>query len=203
MAAGKFKCSKCDRSFSMAAHLARHVNALHRRKKDTAAVTKRTAKAKAKGVRKVGRPKGAGRRKAVRTTLAGTGPAQLISNMQAYHSDLLTRRDGIEAEITAIGQAIEAMGMVPAAKTRRAKRGRPAGRPVGRPAGRPARVGSLKTYIVKVLGQRSAAMSPKDIAARIVKAGYKSKAKDLTKAVSNTLPQLKQVKKVGFGKYRV
>ena len=46
-------------------------------------------------------------------------------------------------------------------------------------------------------------MSPKDIAARIVKAGYKSKAKDLTKAVSNTLPQLKQVKKVGFGKYKV
>jgi hypothetical protein len=119
--------------------------------------------------------------------------------MQAYHSDLLARREGIEAEITAIGQAIDAMRLVPASKPRRAKRGRP----VGRPAGRPAREGSLKTYIVKVLGQRSTAMSPKDIAARIVKAGYKSKAKDLTKAVSNTLPQLKQVKKVGFGKYRV
>ena len=203
MARGKFKCSKCDRSFSMAAHLARHVNAIHKRKTGAAMAKKRRVTARATGVRKVGRPTGIRRRKAVGTTLAGTGAVQLISSMQTYHSGLLARREGIEAEITAIGQAIEAMGMVPASRTRRAKRGRPVGRPVGRPAGRPARAGSLKTYIVKVLGQRSTAMSPKDIAARIVKAGYKSKAKDLTKAVSNTLPQLKQVKKVGFGKYKV
>ena len=199
MAGGKFKCPKCDRSFSMAAHLARHVNAIHRRKKGAATAKKRRVKARATGVRKVGRPTGIRRRKAIRTTLARPGAVQLISSMQAYHSDLVARREGIEAEITAIGQAIEAMGIVPAPRALRAKRGRP----VGRPAGRPAREGSLKTYIVKVLGQRSTAMSPKDIAARIVKAGYRSKAKDLTKAVSNTLPQLKQVKKVGFGKYRV
>ena len=29
MAKGEFKCSKCDRTFSMAAHLARHKNTIH------------------------------------------------------------------------------------------------------------------------------------------------------------------------------
>ena len=38
---------------------------------------------------------------------------------------------------------------------------------------------------------------------KIVLAGYKSKAKDLTKAVSNALPQLKGIKKIGFGKYKM
>ena len=65
------------------------------------------------------------------------------------------------------------------------------------------REGSLKSYMVKILRQRSRPMSPRDIAARIVKAGYKSKAKDLTKAVSNALPQLRGVKKVGFGMYKM
>ncbi len=41
----KFKCSKCDRSFSMAAHLARHMGTLHASPKARAA---KAAKAKAK-----------------------------------------------------------------------------------------------------------------------------------------------------------
>jgi hypothetical protein len=37
----------------------------------------------------------------------------------------------------------------------------------------------------------------------VVRAGYKTKAKDLTKAISNVLPELKMVKKVGRGMYTV
>ena len=59
----KFKCSKCDRSFSMAAHLARHMGTLHASPKARAA---KAAKAKAKKRRttkrrpakRVGRPTG-------------------------------------------------------------------------------------------------------------------------------------------------
>lgn len=52
----KFKCSKCDRSFSMPAHLARHMNATHgsRGKKKTAKKAKRRPKR-----RMAGRSKGA------------------------------------------------------------------------------------------------------------------------------------------------
>ena len=201
MAAGKFKCAKCDRSFSMAAHLARHQNALHGTKKRAAKGKKSRGKVRVKGVRNVGRPKGVVARRRASVAVAGGEAAQLISRMRTYHADLLTRRESIEAEIVAIGSAMDAMGAVGAKRGRPA--GRPAGRPPGRPPGRPARAGSLKSFILRVLGQRTTAMSPKDIAARILKSGYKSKAKNLTKAVSNTLPQLKKVKKVGFGKYKI
>jgi uncharacterized C2H2 Zn-finger protein len=66
MATGRVKCPKCDRTFGMAAHLARHVSAGHGKKK---VVKKKTAKgAGRKGARKVGkrgpgRPKGSGRKK--------------------------------------------------------------------------------------------------------------------------------------------
>ncbi|MHC4695735.1 MAG: hypothetical protein ACYTFA_03215 [Planctomycetota bacterium] len=45
-------------------------------------------------------------------------------------------------------------------------------------------------------------MSPNAIATAVAKSGYKSKAKDLAKAVSNSIPELKSVKKVGFGLYK-
>ena len=47
----KFKCSKCDRSFKMAGHLARHLSATHGAKKAKRRGKKRTMK-------RVGRPKG-------------------------------------------------------------------------------------------------------------------------------------------------
>jgi len=46
-------------------------------------------------------------------------------------------------------------------------------------------------------------MSPRDIGASVKKAGFQTKAKDITKAVSNTLPTLTGIKKVGFGMYRM
>ena len=80
MARQRFKCSKCDRSFSMAAHLARHMNSTHASpQKKAAAKRKRKAKRpkvakkvkKAKRTKKAkrkaaGRPKGAGARLGLR-----------------------------------------------------------------------------------------------------------------------------------------
>ncbi len=65
------------------------------------------------------------------------------------------------------------------------------------------RAGSLKDFIVRALRQVTTPQSPIQIAARVKKIGYKSKAMDLAKAVGNALPLMKSVKKVGFGKYRV
>ena len=64
----KFNCSKCDRSFSMAAHLARHMSTLHASPQDRKAMAAKAAAKKrssAKGgtkkrgpSKKVGRPTG-------------------------------------------------------------------------------------------------------------------------------------------------
>ncbi len=58
-----FKCSKCDRSFKMAGHLARHQSATHgkkTKKKTTAKKAKRRGKKRT--MKRVGRPKGVGTR---------------------------------------------------------------------------------------------------------------------------------------------
>ena len=61
MAKGDFTCSKCGRSFGMAAHLARHMSTIHASPQKRAAAKRKRAAAKRKkaGTRKraVGRPK--------------------------------------------------------------------------------------------------------------------------------------------------
>ncbi len=181
MAKGKFKCTKCDRSFVMAAHLARHENAAH-------------------GVK--GRSKGAGHKRRGRPPKAsvaappfGGGAWDLIQRMQGYHADLLAQRQGLEDRIAAIASAMEAMGSrVDAA---------PAKRGPGRPKGSGGQKGSLAIHIVRALKSRSRPMGPGEIARLVVKGGYKTKSQNLTKAVSNTLPKLKMIKRVGFGEYRL
>ena len=82
-----FKCSKCPRSFSMAAHLARHMNSTHASpQKKGAAKRKRKAKrrgkvTKAKRVmaRRAGRPKGV----SARTGLRGMSLDQLMELIAA------------------------------------------------------------------------------------------------------------------------
>lgn len=200
--AKSFKCTKCNRTFSMAAHLARHMNTIHGAKKG-----KRPTARKAKKVgRRVGRPKGvraravARRRPRVRRaarSVAGVS-ARLLSDMRAYHGELLVQRASLDGQINAVAAAMQALGVSgPKTRKRRVYKKR------GRPAGKGVRAGSLKDYIVRVLRQSARPMSPRDIGASVVRAGFKTKAKDITKAVSNTLPQLTGIKKMGFGMYQL
>ncbi|MCH7870338.1 MAG: hypothetical protein IID33_01430 [Planctomycetes bacterium] len=133
----------------------------------------------------------------------GDAASRLLSDMQTFHGDLLSRRNSLDSEIDGLARAMEAFGgsggTTPSRGTR--KVGRPAGS--GRPRGSAPREGSLKSFIVRVLKQNSKPLSPNDIGTRVVKAGFKTKAKDITKAVSNTLPQLNNVKRIGFGMYKM
>ena len=59
--AAKLKCPKCDRTFSMPAHLARHKNAAHASKARKKAAKKKALRKKARRGRtakRAGRPKG-------------------------------------------------------------------------------------------------------------------------------------------------
>ena len=53
-----FKCSKCDRSFKMAAHLARHASSAHGAKKKSKVAKKAKRRGKKRTMKKAGRPKG-------------------------------------------------------------------------------------------------------------------------------------------------
>ncbi|MHC4092112.1 MAG: HTH domain-containing protein [Planctomycetota bacterium] len=186
MAKGKFKCSKCDRTFAMAAHLARHVSTTH-----AAKGRKKTAKKKARK-RKVRRAKVA-RRSARRPVTGGT--AGLIRQMQVHQRRLTAQHADLEARITGITSAIEAMGAAGAAP-------QPVRRRRRRRARRGARPGSLKDLIVKVLRGKGRPMRAGEIASRVKKAGYKTKSKNLPNMVSNALATMAGVRKVARGVYR-
>ena len=87
-----FKCPKCDRSFSMAGHLGRHMGATHGTKKRK----KQTKKAKKRSVRRrkkrVGRPKGV----AARLGLKDLSLEQLSQVIDAARAE--ARRKIVELE---------------------------------------------------------------------------------------------------------
>lgn len=57
---GKFRCSQCDRTFAMPAHLARHVSTIHRAPGSPAPVGRKPVNGRRRGRkgRKMGRPAG-------------------------------------------------------------------------------------------------------------------------------------------------
>ncbi len=195
----------------MAAHLARHANTIHA----TGKGRKRSVRLGKK--RKAGRRGRPARRSAtVARSARSDGALRLLDGMRAYYTKLVAQRDTLDVQISGIETAMSAMGGAgaragaargrrPTAKRKRAvakKRGRSARAKGGRRGLKGVRAGSLKEMIVKVLRQRGRAMSPNDLSAAVRASGYKSKAKDLAKAVSNTLPELNMVRKVGHGMYR-
>jgi Tfp pilus assembly protein FimV len=199
MPSGKFRCSKCDRTFSMAAHLARHQNSMHGSRPAGRGPGRRSAGAAPKG------------RRVAMSAFAGAGASHLITQMQAYCQSLTVQRDELESQIAQMETAMQALdGGFPGGGRRgpvRAAMKSPAARASGgakrgRPAGGGMRAGSLKDWIIKILRQRGKAMSPREIASSVMSSGYKTKSKDLTKAVSNALPELRQLRKVGRGLYQ-
>jgi hypothetical protein len=127
--------------------------------------------------------------------------------MQDYFSELTSRRVNLESQIANIQQAMSSLGGGGSVRRGSGRSpGRPAvrrGRRRGRPAGSSsqARAGSLKDMIARVLRQGGRAQSPRDIATSVIRAGYKTKTRDLSKAVSNALPQMKKIRRVGRGMY--
>ena len=203
MPAVKFRCKRCKRSFSMAAHLARHNNSIHgtkSKKTSNAKTSKRTAKKRAvhsKVVRAMAVSRGKlGPMKSFSTGIAGS--EGIIEAMQAHYNELLTQRNAIDAQIDAFAIALETIGSTsPTNVSRLTSKKR------GRPVGTVGRKGSLKSYIDRVFRETSKPMTLKDIGMRVKKAGFKTKSKDVTKAISNTLPGLKKVKRVGYGLYQM
>ena len=91
------KCTKCDRSFSMAGHLARHMNAMHKRK------------SKAKRVSSNGRS--ASTRKGPGRPRKSESPTRLLSQLQSYERELAGAQADIERRIDSVRQAIAALKM--------------------------------------------------------------------------------------------
>jgi len=94
----KFKCTKCDRSFSMAAHLARHVNAMHTRKGKKTVVKRKHGK----GKRKVGRPKGSKSRVRASAAASSSAGASILAQLKTYQAQLDKEMKAVTGAISAL-----------------------------------------------------------------------------------------------------
>jgi len=129
------------------------------------------------------------------TTTRGKSLGENLQDLlQAHRAKLIAQHAALGARLAALSQALEVLGAPSASKPARRRKSR------GKKRG--LRKGSLPDFIGRVLRQAKEAMSPRDIAARVVKAGYKSKSKNLTNMVSNALASLPGVSRLGRGLYR-
>jgi hypothetical protein len=177
--------------------------------------------------KKRGRP----RKSAAARASSGLTSSRLAADLRAYHKDLSGRCDALQQELSAIADALGALGGVaPSASPKRGpgrpkgsgKRrgpGRPKGsgkrRGPGRPKGSGAKAGvarrgprpagtSLKDHLEKALKASSKPIGVKDLTTKVVRGGYKTKSKNLPNQVSMALSQMvksRQAKKVSRGLY--
>jgi len=175
---GTFRCAKCQRTFSMAAHLGRHMATIHGAKSTR-------AKATHAGTR--GRP-----------LAAAGGCAGLLDDVRSARDQLASRQTQLAAQVAALDELLESLGGSAAKpahrrsptvqRTRRSSYG--------------ARDGSLKSYIDRVLRQARKPMRVVEITSAVRKAGFKTTNKTLAKTIGNTLPQMPTVKKVERGVFK-
>ncbi len=90
-----FKCSKCDRSFKMAGHLAWHMQSMHGAKKKTKVAKKAKRRGKKRAMKRAGRPKGSG----TRVGLKKMSLEQLMQLIDGARGEARSRLADIEASI--------------------------------------------------------------------------------------------------------
>jgi len=184
---GKFRCTRCGRVFAMAMHLGRHMKTVHGPK------VKRTAPAARKWPAAAARPS------------AFDGRTRLLGELNACRGELAAQRAAIDAQVAALDQVMATLG-APAAKPKaRTKVGRKAGTRVRRPRRprRTAREGSLRSYVEEVLRTQRGPLTVKEVTTAVLKAGYKSRNKELPKTIGKFLRAMPGVARVERGVFRV
>ena len=174
---GSFKCPKCQRTFSMAAHLGRHTATMHGKKAAPAPV-KRTAIPR----RPASPPDRTGR---------------LLSEIRAARNELDAQQAQLAIQIAALYQLLLTLG---GAACRTDHRTAPlAARGGARKSAGGARDGSLRFYIEKVLQGAGKPMRVADITTAVQRAGFKTKNKTLATTVGITLATMPTAKRVERG----
>ncbi|MBN2446493.1 MAG: hypothetical protein JXO22_07205 [Phycisphaerae bacterium] len=138
------------------------------------------------------------KRVAHKTTTVGGVFQGALQNLRGALEALLAERARLDGQIAAVEGAMSAIGTPGAAVVHphRAVAGSK-----GRRGGH--RAGSLKEFLENVLRASGGVMAVKDITEAVIKAGYKSKNKTLAKSVGIALTQMRNVGKVGRGRFRL
>jgi hypothetical protein len=125
----------------------------------------------------------------------GGGVGSAVTSLQALYAELLAQRAGLDGQIAAVAGALRAIGTTVAAPQAAAFRAAKGG-------GGGWRTGSLKDHIARVL-RGGGVMAVKDITSGVLKTGYKTNNKTLSKSVGIALTEMKGVTKLGRGQFKI
>lgn len=139
-----------------------------------------------------------------RGRVAGQGQVaplgSMLSELNELHARLQRQRSSLDDQIAAVGNAIRALsGSRPASRS-------PAAMPASaRPAGQPSgyRRGSIKEHILRFLASAGGPMGVQEVTRGVLRSGYKSRNKTLAKSVGIALGGMKEVRRVGRGRYQL
>ncbi len=175
------KCPKCQRTFSMAAHLGRHMAASHG------------------GKGKVGRPPGRPGRPAYGRRAAGGGDG-LLGSIQAARAELSSQQAQIAVQLAALDQLLGVLGGSAPVRAPKATGAMAPRR--GRPRGGRAQAGSLRSYVEQVLRQSGRPMRVAEITEGVRQAGYPTRNKRLGHTVAKLLAAMPNAAKVQRGVFK-
>ena len=177
---GSFKCVKCGRTFPMAMHLGRHMATIHGR---------RPARAK--------RRVGPAAKAPVRVRLQTDPLGGVLGDVSSWQDRLMAQRANLDSQIEALGQLMASLGTPAPKSTIRVPVRR------GKHLRRAAPPGSLRAHIEQVLLTQRGPMPVRAITAAVLKAGYKSHNKELSKSIGKLMRAMPGVARVGRGVFRL
>lgn len=169
-----FRCHTCGRTFAMAAHLGRHTKATH-------------------GVRSADGGHRAGRRAGTTSSpVVLDGRARLLRELQASCDELAAQRAALDAQVAALDQVIATLG---GSTVRRARKR-------VKPTTSSPQPGSLRAHIEQVLRAHRGPLTVRDITAAVLRAGFRSRDKELPKSVGKYLAAMPNVVRLARGVFR-
>jgi hypothetical protein len=136
------------------------------------------------------------RKMARRSPAANLSAGGVVSSLAAARSHLVRERDALDGKILRIDALLADFGAPSAA----AAPAPSAGRRTKRGAFRP---NSLKDYVHRVLSASGAAMAVRDINDAVLRAGFRTKNKTLSKSIGIAVTQMPGVKKLGRGVFQL
>jgi hypothetical protein len=170
-----FRCPLCGRTFAMAAHLGRHSATTH------------AAKDRPPTRRAPGRPA-----KATIGRQTHDGRLRLLQELQVARADLAAQAAELNTQLMGLDEVLALLGGPARIDVAPGMR---AGRRISAP-------GTLREHIERVLHARRGPLHVREITTAVLRAGFKSRDKALTRSVGKTLRRMPNVVKAGRGTYR-
>ncbi|RMF81029.1 MAG: hypothetical protein D6744_07605 [Planctomycetota bacterium] len=174
----------------MAAHLARHMNSMHQ---------KTSKSAKSKPAFRLPASASAG-------AFGGGAVAAAVRELQNQRSQLAEQIEALDNALAALGGVVPSGAAAPRRNVALPKKRRKvagATKRTSASAGRAPAGGSLRDHLTRVLKAASGSMRVKELEAAVLKAGYRSKSKNLGHSINKALAKMKGVKRVGRGLYKL